>query len=264
MMDRRLIGLGVALVATFALASLARAERAMLGRYSPIAVEPSARVVWTNPANAILSAGSSVLCEAVWEDGWSSGLEPGEVTTLNLAAGTDRATYGFQKNLGDVPGRPDWTFAISAPRAIGRRSSIGLGFEYRRGEDSGLDGTFGWTSFLSRDFRVAATVENVFETVDGAPRTGNGGAAWQRSGLGYLSWDSVWRDGENPISWVGVGIDRLRVARLSFHTTLDGDWTAFVSIGNRQALGGGVREVDERRAARFASWDWRPAPNRTP
>jgi hypothetical protein len=242
-------------------AGAAHADTAMLGDFTPVATGVSARAGWINPAAIQLGGGSAVALETVWLDGFSSGLEPGDITFLNTAVSTNRACYAFQKNFGDVPGLADWTVTAARPMQLGARTWLGLGFEWEHGDESGFDGTLGFLQLLGPDLRLAGAVENVIESREADTRRWRAGAAWARPGTGYLSWDLRQIEGEDPENWFGLGIEKVRGIRLSFHANVDGDWVAYAGVGvPRHSLGGGMRQVDERREARFAAWEWRPHP----
>jgi hypothetical protein len=249
----------------------AHAHPGLVGAFRPVAAEEGARAVWVNPAAVGLTGMGTAVVE-LFLDEISGALPDGEewkvpsdVTGLSVAAATDRLAYGYQRELKDRPGVPDWTLAVANRVRVGRTAHFGAGLEWRGGEDGGLEGEVGAMLPAGRHLRLAAVLHELFERgADGAA----GSRHWQVGGafrvpplLGRFSWDTEFPDSGDPVHWFGFAIDRSKAAHASFARSSEGDWSAsldFAFPNHMVGIGALDRDASESKPDRaFLAAEWR-------
>lgn len=217
----------------------ARAHLGLLGGFRPVAAEEGARAVWTNPAAVGLSGRGTALAELSLRDDAGRQAEDGSapewelptgLTALCLAAATDKLGYGFQMELEDQTGVPQWTLAVGNRVRMGRNLHAGMTAEWRGGGD-GLEAAAGVLVPLGRSIRTAAVVRDLLakdtDGVSGERWWQLGAALEMRPLLGRLTWDVVLtEEPASPVHWIGFALDRAQAAHLSFARSSEGDWSA--------------------------------------
>lgn len=256
----------VVLLAALAAASRAHAAgSALLGGFQPVAVEDGARGAWICPAGIAFRGASQLVLEGVFVEGADGGY--GDLSYLTLAAATDHRAYGWQLEIDDVSGVPDWTLVAAHVVGDGNRGPrLGTAFEWRGGEKNKLDATLSAFLPVGRTLRAAVAVEDLFRSeIDGvdADRSWRGGVA-ARGRRGWLSWD--WRGLEDGPArhFLGAGIETPWF-RTSGAVDDDGGWEAEARLvlGER-AGGGGLVEPDAGSPSRFATLEMGGAGRRRP
>jgi hypothetical protein len=251
------------------LAAPADAHLALVGGFRPAAAEEGARAVWVNPA----AVGQTGLATAVVElflteptppPGVEWGV-PSEPTALSAAAATDRLAYGWQHELDDRAGVPDWTFTVANRVRVGREASLGAALEWLGGDDGGLEGAAAVLFPSGRHVRFAAVLHELFDR--GADAAG-GTRRWQLGGalripplLARVTYDAVlpWEGGE-AVHWVAFALDRSKAAHLSVARSSEGDWSASLDLAfPNHLLGIGALDRDVSQAKPdegFVSAEW--------
>ena len=248
----------------------ARAGTDHLGGFRSVAGEETARALWVNPARIGMRGHATSAIELVWL-GTPEG-ESGKLQTLSLAAGSNRAVYGFQWEFDDVSGIADWVVSTGGHTTLRNGTAFGSTLEYRGGEDDTFDATAG-VSIPVGGLVAALVVRDLLEAdTDGVAtdRTWRAGAAYRSAQLrGFASYDYLGASGRDSEHWFGATVDALRELRLSYFTNTDGDWNAALSFGfGRSSLSAGRYEPDEGDTGGFATarrdfaaldWDSRAA-----
>jgi hypothetical protein len=234
------------------------------GEFRPSLVDATARAIWTNPAMMGATDRTSLVVEEAWRENTEGDFDWNDPTYFTIAAASDRAGYGYRRELGDVEGVPDWVVFLTG-RSVPRRGfSYGSTVEWRGRKD--FDATAGVAMSLGRALKVGVAVEDLFEThIDGTEtaRVWRGGASLQPAGgRGYLAWDFVRSeaDGDDGAHWfsVGFGSDRIRVAA---STDTDGNWTGRISLGASGVfVSGALTHPDAGPQEAFGSLDVERAP----
>jgi hypothetical protein len=256
-----------ALAASFVLALVTGSDAfasgsRLLGGFQPVAVESGARAAWICPAALAQPRTSQLMLEGVFLE--QAGSDFSELSFLSLGTATEGRAYGWQLELEDLEGVPDWTFAAAQAVGRGRRISMGSVVEVRGGEGTHFDGGVGLLLPLGRTLRTAIAVEDLFEAeVDGQEgvRHWRGGAA-VCGRQAWLSWD--WRapEGERGLNVFAAGLSTT-YARLSAAVDEDGGWVAQARLVlEGRAAGGGVSEPESGPGSRFAAVEVGGSPRR--
>jgi hypothetical protein len=224
----------------------------MLGGFQPIAVETGARAAWVCPAAISFYGNSQLVAEGVFLEQRE---DFSELSLLTLAAGTEGRAFGWQLELDDTPGVPDWTIALAQTLGRGRRVKLGTFAEVRGGDGTKFDAGLSAFAPVGRMLHVAFAVEDLLANdVDGAEgaRRLRGGVAARGPHL-WLSWD--WRGVEHETArhFFGLGIDA-RYVRLEGILDDDDGWTVEARlVFDRNVLGAGVTEPETGSGSRFAT-----------
>ncbi len=208
--------------------SAAASSSRIPGDLRPSAADGSARAIWTNPAMLGAAETTSLVIEGVWTENVAGDFDWDDPAYFTIAASTDRAGYGYRRELGDVPGVPDWAFFLSGRSVTRQGWSFGSTVEWRGKKD--FDATVGLVVPMG-PLRAAIAAEDLFETdIDGTEAVRNwiGGVAWRPAGgTGFLAWDvRSPEEGGDTVHWFSIGVDRAKRLRLTASRDLDGNWSA--------------------------------------
>lgn len=255
----------------------AAAHPALLGGFRPVASEQSARALWVNPAAVGVTGQGAAVAEllvngdeaaqaldSASQEKWSL---PKDVYGFSAAASTDRLAYGYQDETKDLPGVPDWTFAVGNAVKLGQGVRIGATAEWRGGNDSGLDATAGLLMPFGQRMMLAAVARDLLaRDVDGT----DGHRSWQvgaavplRPALGTFTWDAMLQSSESPIHWFAFSIDRAARAHASVARSSDGEWSvtlALVAPNRLLGVGATERKGGARPDRGFVAAEWRGTP----
>jgi len=203
---------------------------------------------------------AAALLQSASDEEWDL---PTDIRGFSLAAATDRVAYGFQRELDDLTGVPDWTLSVGNGVQLGAGGRVGMTAEWRGGDDPGFDANAALQFPLGRELAVAAVLHDILAAdVDGAEtkRTWQVGAAVPfRTMLGTFTWDAVLVHSRPTVHWFGFSIDGSRYAHLSVFRNTESDWAASFALAFPNYLfgiGGVDRDGGARPDQGHLSADW--------